>query len=172
MILSDNDIKEAITSGGLKISPISDDTIRENGVDLKVGTELLKFRHGEEINLLDKLSLDKVYIKEEIKDSFVLNPHEKVLLKVYEEIKMPNNLIGFCNLRSTFSRLGMSIPPTIVDAGFEGFLTILIIGGEEKVTIPAGMRFLHLVFSTTKTPVGKPYAGGYQKSKDVTGAKI
>jgi dCTP deaminase (EC 3.5.4.13) len=44
MILSDNDIKEALSSGLLVIKPLSEDTVRENGVDLKVGSELLRFK--------------------------------------------------------------------------------------------------------------------------------
>lgn len=172
MILSDNDIREALSSGLLVIKPLSDDTVRENGVDLKVGSELLRFNHGQEVDLSIKASTEGIYSKEEIAEFFVLNPGERVLIKTNEEIKMPNDMVGFCNLRSTFARLGITIPPTIVDAGFEGFLTILMIGGGEKVKVPKGMRFLHLVFSTTKTPVGKAYAGKYQKSKDVAGAKL
>jgi len=43
-----------------------------------------------------------------------------VLATTLENIAIPDRLMAFCELRSTFARLGISIPPTIVDAGFSG----------------------------------------------------
>ncbi len=173
MILSDKDIKLSINKGELLISPLSDDTIRENGVDLRIGDEILRFIYNKEaVDINDKSILEKIYIKEKVDDSFVIFPQERVLIKISENIKMPNNLVGMCNVRSTFARLGLSIPPTIVDAGYEGNLTIMMIGGNIPVKISKGMRFLHLVFSKTLNEVQKPYSGHYNKSSGVTGAKV
>ena len=173
MILSDKDIREYIEKNKLVIDPIANDTIRENGVDLRIGDELLRFVYNKEpVDINDKSILDKVYSKEKIDNSFVIFPQERVLVKISERIKMPNDLVGMCNIRSTFARLGIAIPPTIVDAGYEGNLTIMMIGGNVPVKISKGTRFLHLVFNTTLSEVQKPYAGNYHQSSGVSGAKI
>jgi dCTP deaminase len=79
--------------------------------------------------------------------------------------------MAFCELRSTFSRAGVSIPPTVVDAGFEGNLTIQISGGPFPVRIPVKMRFLHLIFAELKTPLTKGYEGKYKYDNGVATPK-
>jgi dCTP deaminase len=173
MILGNRDIKKYLEEGKLVISPLTEDTIRENGVDLRVGDEILRFKPTTNpIDINDTDMIKRSYLHEKVVDSFVLNPNERVLIKIKESIKMPNNVIGFSNVRSTFARLGIFMPPTIVDAGFEGDLTILIIGGDIPIKIAPDTRLLYLVFSTTKSEVTKPYRGKYYKSKGITHAKI
>jgi len=76
--------------------------------------------------------------------------------------------MAFVNLRSSFARLGLLIPPTIVDAGFEGQLTIELIGSSFPVKLKKGTRFLHLIFDRTLTPVEYPYRSKYQGQRGVT----
>jgi len=57
---------------------------------------------------------------------------------------------------------------TIVDAGFEGNLTIELIGSGFPVKLYAGERFVHLVFAKLTSPVEKPYKGKYQRQRGVT----
>lgn len=76
--------------------------------------------------------------------------------------------MGFCGLRSTFARLGFVSPLTIIDAGFEGTLTIgIFYGGSAPIKIPVGCRFLHIVFAKLTAKVDKPYQGHYQNQKGV-----
>ena len=173
MILGNKDIQKYLDEGKLVISPLAEDTIRENGVDLRAGDEILRFKRSENpIDITDKDAINGIYLHERVTDSFVLNPNERVLIKIKEHIKMPNDVIGFSNVRSTFARLGIFMPPTIADAGFEGYLTMLIIGGSVPIKVTPDMRLLHLVFSTTKSEVTKLYRGKYHNSEGVTGAKI
>ena len=85
-----------------------------------------------------------------------------------EYLELPNDAIAFVNLRSTYARLGLTIPPTIVDAGFRGQLTIEVVGSEFPIKLKSGERFLHLIFAKTLTPVEKPYRGKYQGQQEVT----
>jgi dCTP deaminase len=171
MILADRDIKYYIEKKLLVIEPLGEDTIRENGVDLKIGEEMMRFRRSEEILDTSSSLIENFYIKEKGSE-FVINPNEHVLLTTREFIRLPEDLIAFVNLRSTFARLGLFIPPTIVDAGFEGELTIEVIGSTFPVKIHSGDRFLHLVFAKTLNPVEKPYMGKYKGQKGVTLPKV
>ncbi|MCW1293983.1 MAG: dCTP deaminase, partial [Candidatus Parvarchaeota archaeon] len=103
---------------------------------------------------------------------FIINPNERILSVTKENISLSNNLIGFVNLRSSYARIGIIIPPTIVDAGFSGKLTIEMIGSEFPIKLHADDRFLHLVFSRTISPVENPYRGKYANKGGVETAKF
>ena len=170
MILGDKDIKQYLDKGKLVIDPLDQETIRENGVDLRVGGEVC------EIDGSMTLYAYKEYTEEYLRRHFykcikrgeyTIKPGRRYLLTTLEYIKMPENLIAFVNQRSSIARLGLFIPSTVVDAGFEGELTIELIGGGFPVVLRKGTRFLHLIFAELKTPSSKPYRGRYQGQRGV-----
>lgn len=169
MILSDRDIKWYIEKGLLRIDPLYEDTIRENGVDLRLGNEFCRFRGGV---LVDTMKPSK---PEEFLDcrhvggeGFTIQPLEHVLSTTIETVCLPDDLVGLVNVRSTFARYGVFIPPTVIDAGFCGQVTIEIVGGANPVRVYPGQRFLHVIFIRTTTPVESPYKGKYQGQRGVT----
>jgi dCTP deaminase len=168
MILSDVDLKRELKQGLLSIIPLSQDSIRENGIDLRISNEIVRLRQHD-IEPLDIQSPknNEFYTKEEHRESFVVGSFEKILVATLEKIALPNNLMAFCQLRSTFARAGISIPPTVVDAGFSGNLTIQMSGGSFPVKILTKTRFLHLVFAELKSPSTKGYLGKYQNDNGV-----
>lgn len=169
-MLSGNEIRSLIRRGRLVIEPFSDEVIRENGVDLRLGGEIAVLLNNPKP--LDPGALDEVDLKEyykifRINDSFAIQPYMKILVSTLEYIKMPPDIGGLVELRSTFARLGLSIPPTIIDAGFEGQITLEVHGGAFPVLLRKGMRFAHVVFMKV---VGEPltYRGRYQGQRGVT----
>ena len=153
------------------ISPLSSDTIRENGVDLRFSEEIVRLQPTDNVLDIASPTSEGLYFKEKATDSFVLGKYEKMLVATMERVKLPNDLMAFCELRSTFSRAGVSIPPTVVDAGFEGNLTIQISGGPFPVRIPVKTRFLHLIFAELKTPLVTGYEGKYKHDNGVATPK-
>ena len=170
MILGDRDLKYYLEKEWIVIEPLREDTVRENGVDLRVGNEIARFKKTDKP--FDPEDPDNGYFIKETGDEFVINPGEHILMVTEEYIKLPNDVIAFVNLRSSFARLGIFVPPTIVDAGFEGQLTIEVVGSEFPVKLRRGTRFLHLVFAKTLTPVENPYRGRYQGQTGVTVPKF
>lgn len=156
------DLRKAMEQGSLTIFPLSDDTIRENGVDLRFSDEIVCLQSTDKVLDIQSPSREGLYVAEKVPDSFVLGKYEKMLVATLEHVKLGNDLMAFCQLRSTFSRAGISIPPTVVDAGFEGNLTIQISGGPFPVKIPTKTRFLHLVFAKLQTPLTRGYEGKYK----------
>ncbi len=166
MILSDFDLWNYLRSGRLKVEPIFEDTVRENGLDLRIGSEIARLKSTEKV--LDTRDGDvSEFYRVERGESFVIGPNEHVLLHTIEYLSMPRDLMGFVNLRSTFARLGLSIPPTIIDANFAGQLTIEMVGGGFPVKLYAGQRFLHVVFAKLTSEVENPYQGRYQGQRGV-----
>jgi dCTP deaminase len=168
-VLSGKEIRRLIEEGKLVIEPFSEEIVRENGVDLRIGDEVAVLLNNPEP--LDPDRLQEVdlsnYYKVFKTDSFVLQPYMKVLVTTLEYVKMPDDVAGLIGVRSTFARLGVSIPPTLIDAGFEGELTIEIHGGAFPVVLRKGMRFAHVAFYRIE---GEPvrYLGKYLGQRGVT----
>ena len=57
----------------------------------------------------------------------VIGAKEQVLLSTLEHVTLPDDLVGMVELRSTWARHGLSMPPTIIDAGFSGTVTLEVI---------------------------------------------
>ncbi len=167
MILSDFDLWNYIRNGRLRIEPFTEDVVRENGLDLRIGRQIARMKNSNKV--FDTRSDEEIsdYFVMEEADSFVIHPKEHVLLHTLEYISLPLDLMGFVNLRSSYARIGLMIPPTIIDANFEGQLTIELLGGDFPVRLHAGDRFLHVVFSKLSSPVEKPYKGRYQGQRGV-----
>jgi len=174
MILSDWDIRVYLEKKLLVRDARFPDTIRENGVDLRFGYEFCRFRKNYS-KPIDSSTYDPAEfmkcVKVDEKEGFVINPLERVLTTTLEYVELPHDLIGFVNLRSTFARLSLFIPPTVIDAGFKGQVTIEIVGGNLPVKVYPKQRFLHVIFARTSSSVYRPYSGKYQGQKGVTPPK-
>lgn len=168
MILSDFDLRAYLVSKRLQVEPFSEEIVRENGLDLRLGGGFCRI-----ISSTRELSVGEDYLNgyfscSASSDYLGLEPSTHYLLHTVEYIKMPPELMGFVELRSTFARLGFIMPPTIVDAGFEGQLTIEILTPPYPVKVKVGTRFLHVVFAKVTTPVTNTYRGKYQGQTGVT----
>ncbi len=167
MILSDFDLRAYLNSGRLKITPFSEEIVRENGVDLRLGSNYcIIVDSGEVFDMSKHDDLNKYYECGEA-EQLILKPNKRYLLHTLEYIAVPPELMGFVELRSTFARLGLMIPPTIIDGGFEGQVTIELLSTSFPVVLRTGIRFLHVVFSKLTTPISKPYRGKYQGQRGV-----
>ncbi len=161
MILSDFDLWNYINSKRLVIEPFSEEIVRENGIDLRIGSTIARFKQTRDTFDVRSSEAEDFFTIEK-GESFVVNPHEHVLLHTIEYVKLPTDLMGFVNLRSSYARIGLTIPPTIIDANFQGQLTIELVGSNFPVKLYSGDRFLHVVFARLSSPVEKPYSGRYQ----------
>jgi len=183
VILSDADLREYIRSGKLVVEPFTEEMVRENGLDLSLGEELCVAAPSTKVlEDMEPLDVNDAGSEEVLAEYYrcyravdgeiVLRPEERALLHTREYIRMPNDLMGFVELRSTFARLGFLMPPTIIDAGFEGQLTVEVAAPPFPVEMRVGTRFLHVVFARLSRPVEKPYSGRYQGQRGVTLPKL
>lgn len=170
MILSDFDLIWYLKSGRLVIEPYDEEIIRENGIDLRIGSEIAKLKTLNRVFDTRNIADEQIGEFYEILsgEEFVIYPNERVLLTTLEYVRLPNDIMGFVELRSSFARLGLTIPPTIIDAGFEGNVTLEVHGSVFPVKLYRGQRFAHVIFSKTLNPVSKPYRGRYQGQRGVT----
>lgn len=137
MILSGRDLKMYIGIGKLKIAPVTDEQFQQNGIDLVL----------EDIRLMAD-------------NRFYLGCTREVL-------ELPDDLMAFVELRSSWARQGFFLPPTIVDAGFKGNLTLEILAFMKHPRAALGKRFAHLIFAKTTSPC-EPYTGKYTGQRGIT----
>lgn len=149
MILSGRDIQLYMQANKLAIEPIQPSQFQQNGVDLILAA----------VEPLDKsMSFSGRFLQ-----------GCAYLGATAETLSLPDDLMAFVQLRSTWGRRGLLLPPTIVDAGFHGNLTLEIFCGGPTMLAPLGQRFAHLVFAKVSGPAA-PYSGKYQHQRGVTRA--
>jgi len=88
-----------------------------------------------------------------------------------ETFELPDDLMAFVQIRSSWAREGVFLPPTIVDAGFKGNLTLEILSYGCDLQKAIGERFAHLIFAKTSGPCS-PYAGQYVGQTGITESKL
>ena len=169
MALGDRRLLSLIESGRLVIDPLRPDAIQQNGVDLRIGAEAALPEEGEgEVDLLSPDPSEYFRVVEIPDGGLVVPPRTPVLLHTEEYLRLPEDVAAICELRSTLARFGFIAPPTVVDAGFEGQLTIEVFwSGLRPARIYRGLRFLHVVFFEVVGGVERPYSGSYQGQRGV-----
>jgi len=171
MILSNSEIHKHIKEKRLTINPIYEDTVRENGIDLRLGSEIARLKRTDLIFDPHGKNDYEQFFKRESGESFIINPNERILVCTLEFIELENDLMGFVNLRSSYARVGLGLPPTIIDAGFKGQLTLHVIGGSFPVRLYAKDRFCHIALAKL-TSDSVRYRGVYLGQRGVTYPKF
>lgn len=173
-ILSDTDIKNYLNKGKIIIHPLEDPEIQiqPSSVDLRIGNEFKGFRIVRKpvIDPMDKGDLESYmesfYLEEG--EPFIIHPGEFALATTYETIKLPGDLVGRVEGRSSMGRLGITMHVTAgyIDPGFHGKITLEISNiGKMPVALYTGQRVCQIVFETMTSPSEKPYGHPDRDSK-------
>jgi dCTP deaminase len=87
------------------------------------------------------------------------------LASTIEEFQMPPYLVGVVHDKSTWARRGLSVRNTVIEPGWNGFLTLeLVYDGRDIMTIPAGAGIAQVLFHEVASPA--QYEGKYQNQAD------
>ena len=87
------------------------------------------------------------------------------LASTIEEFDMPPDLVGIVHDKSTWARQGLSVFNTIIEPGWEGFLTLeLDYKRDGLLCIPAGSGIAQVIFHQIKEVA--EYTGKYQNQAD------
>lgn len=87
------------------------------------------------------------------------------LASAIEEFQMPKGLVGVVHDKSTWARRGLHVQNTVVEPGWNGFLTLeLVYHGNLELTIPAGAGIAQVLFH--ETVMDAQYEGKYQGQAD------
>lgn len=141
-ILNDKEIIRLCNDHNM-ISPFEEESIREN----KEGTKVLSYgvssfgydvRIGEDVkvfvningSIVDMKNFDESHLitpkimKDRTGTYVIIPPNGFALGSSVEYIKMPSDVVGICQGKSTAARAGMICPPTPLENGWEGNITL------------------------------------------------
>lgn len=177
MILSDFDLLNFINSKRLKIEPFHPDIVRENGIDFRLADEIAHHKNlgeGFVMDPSDEEMIARSYDVQKGLDKLIIRPHEQVLLSTVEYVEIPDDIVGVVELRSTWARHGLSMPPTIIDAGFKGTVTLEVINNAPNgICLKPNTRFAHIIFIKATSRVEKSYAtGSYSGQRGIKLPKV
>ena len=171
MILSDFDLMNVIKSKRLKIEPFNKEIVRENGIDFRLADEIAHHKEMGDSFVMDPtdpVSIANAYTIKKKQKELVIKPHEQVLLSTLEYVGFPDDIAGIVELRSTWARHGLSMPPTIIDAGFHGNVTLEVFNNAPySIRLRPKMRFAHIIFLKTTSRVLNAYSGSYYDQKGI-----
>lgn len=177
MILSDFDLMNYLNSKRLKVEPFSRDIVRENGIDFRLADEIAYHKELGKEFVMDPSSKEMIESAYDVKkgqESLLVGPHTQVLLSTLEYVELPEDIVGIVELRSTWARHGLSMPPTIVDAGFRGTVTLEVVNNAPySIKLSPKTRFAHIVFVKATSRVESSYAtGSYSGQRGIRLPKI
>jgi dCTP deaminase len=172
VILSDRSIREALASGRIEIDPLDESCIQPSSVDLKIDRYFRVFRnHTTPIidvkeNLEDLTEL--IEIPADSERAFILHPGEFVLGSTAERVRLPTDLVGRLEGKSSLGRLGLLIHSTagFIDAGWDGHVTLELSNiATLPITLYPGMKIGQISFLRMTTPADVPYGSAAAGSK-------
>ncbi len=165
MILSDRDIKKALLNGRILITPLPDleKQLGSCSIDLRLGDTFRVFESSS-IPYIDPAKKDysneitKV-IRVGKRGDFIIQPGDFVLAVTLESVKIPSDLMGRLEGRSSLGRLGLVVHSTasIFDPGWDG-KPVLELGnlGRMAIRLTIGMRICAMTFEELSSPA-TPY---------------
>ncbi len=184
MVLSDTDIKKALKSKRIVITPSPDLDVQLGScsVDLRLGNKFRVFDHSR-YPYIDPAKKDysneitKV-IKVGKNGDFIIQPGDFVLAVTLESVKIPSNLMGRLEGRSSLGRLGLVVHSTasIFDPGWDGN-PVLELGnlGRMAIKLTCGMRICAMTFeelTSPATPYTKKAMAKYKFQKEPEESRI
>lgn len=96
----------------------------------------------------------------------VIPPGEFKLGSTVERIRMMNHLVGIVHDKSTNARLGIALQNTLIDAGWEGYLTLEISNHTPFIlNLKRGRPIAQIMFHLLDEPTDQPYDGKYQNQE-------
>jgi len=98
-----------------------------------------------------------------IAESMVLLPRSYSLASAVEHFSMPNDVMGTVADKSTWARRFLTVQHTIIEAGWEGYLTLELTNhSNQSIMLREGMPIAQVIFMRLDEPTEMAYSGKYQ----------
>jgi dCTP deaminase len=151
VILTNDQIADAVANGEITIEPFSLSQIQGATYDLRVGDEAATTSSKRKLNVKEL-------------GFFVIQPGDFATVVTLEELRFSPSHVGRFGLRSKLSRKGLvsAIGPQI-DPGYHGRLTIALANlSPRPISLSHGEDFVSIEIHRLELPSSKPYDGPYQ----------
>lgn len=158
-VLSDRTIKACLRGGRIGIDPLDENDIQPASVDLRLSAKFLLPRWGKVIDPQEDTTVhyDPFIVQH---DEWVIKAHEFFLGATFERIRLPSDVRGRVEGKSSLARLGLVVHVTggFIDPGFEGPITLEMCNlSENHIILRPGMKICQLELTRLTTPADRPY---------------
>jgi dCTP deaminase len=156
MILTDEQIKEAILKKQISIIPFDENQVQPATYDFKVG------KYGATASSKQKVNIEE-------KGFISIEQGDFAVVEVLEELKMGPQYTARFGLRSKYARKGLiATTGTQIDPGFEGRLIIGLTNLTPKtIALSHNDHFISVEFHKLEKPSSRPYSGPYQNKMGI-----
>jgi dCTP deaminase len=169
VVLSDRTIARLLKEGRIEIDPYDAGLLQPSSVDVRVDRYFRVFRN----NLYPFIDVkqaqeDLTELVEVDSEPFILHPGEFVLGSTLERVRLPEDIVGRLDGKSSLGRLGLLIHSTagFIDPGWDGHVTLELSNvANLPITIYPGMKIGQLSFVQMTEPAEAPYGSGAIGSK-------
>jgi dCTP deaminase len=169
-VLSDRTIRRELAAGRIGIDPLGEHAIQPASVDLRLGHQFRVFRNSRIPYIDVKRDYPDLTELVEIDDAhpFILHPGEFALAVTYERVRLPDDIVGRLEGKSSLGRLGLLIHSTAgyVDPGWDGALTLELSNvANLPITLYHRMKVSQISFLRLSEPAEHPYGSRAAGSK-------
>lgn len=171
MRLCDLDIERYLDEGKISLTPRpGNDKINGATIDVRLGNSFRVFREHstpyidlsgprEEVSAqLERVMSEEIIIADN--DAFYLHPGELALATTLESVKLPANIVGWLDGRSSLARLGLMVHVTAhrIDPGWEGKIVLEFFNaGKLPLALRPNMAIGALSFEILSGDAARPY---------------
>ncbi|MFD0918201.1 dCTP deaminase [Saccharopolyspora rosea] len=162
MLLSDRDLRKELDEGRLELDPFDAAMIQPSSIDVRLDRffrvfDNTKYTHIDPSQQQDELTS---LVETPDDDPFVLHPGEFVLGSTFESVRLPEDLAGRLEGKSSLGRLGLLTHSTagFIDPGFTGHITLELSNvANLPITLWPGMKIGQLCLFRLSSPADHPY---------------
>lgn len=143
------------------------------GYDIRLGDKFGLYKPSD-IPLDPKRVSDEdvTWVEADLTGEFILPARGFCLAKAVEYFRMPGNVTGLVKDKSTYARCGVHVQNTVIEAGWEGILTLEINNHLDRpVILRVNQGIAQVLFEQSDKTCDTSYAargGKYQHQTDVT----
>ncbi len=178
MLLSDRDLRKELESGRLGLDPFDEAMLQPSSIDVRLDRFFRVFNNTRYTHIDPSRQQDDLtsLVEADGDEPFVLHPGEFVLGSTFEMARLPDDLAGRLEGKSSLGRLGLLTHSTagFIDPGFEGHITLELSNvANLPITLWPGMKIgqlcLFRLSSAAENPYGSAAAGSrYQGQRGPT----
>jgi dCTP deaminase len=146
MLMTDGQIRTAMSEGRLTIEPFADECLQPASYDMRVGRTALRSGDDVEINVRAARGI-------------TLYAGQFALLVTYESLKLSPETAGHIGVRSYFTRKGLILLSGLqIDPGFEGVLVLGVYNASpRRLTLDYQAAFCTVEFHHLSAAAEEPY---------------
>ncbi len=170
MLLSDVDLKVALTQGRLGLSPYDEAMVQPSSIDVRLDRYFRVFANHRYTHIDPALAQDDLteQVEAEGDDPFILHPGEFVLGSTLEVISLDATLAARLEGKSSLGRLGLLTHSTagFIDPGFSGHVTLELSNvANLPIKLYPGMKIGQICVLPLSSPAEHPYGSSIYGSR-------